>query len=286
MCYAWVRHVNLRRLTWLPHNLLRFHRTGARARLRGGAPGRVLPVSQPRGQARQGPGPDLRHLLSTFRGRRGPGLVQTPAKRASEAAPRPPPSPPPARGLPLPLTGPRRPLPQRRQGGRLAPNAEGWPPRGRLSGAGSPDGDSSTPPPARFPPREDGTTSGGAGSSAWAPPPQPARSGRSAGLLAASARRRGAVRRSPRGKSGRAQWFGAVRSTSRPPRCGNVGSLRFKDTVETQMRAFRTLAWSGLPAAFVCLPDGRQQLHFSSSDRGYSGQQRDLTRRLCLRKKT
>lgn len=34
------------------------------------------------------------------------------------------------------------------------------------------------------------------------------------------------------------------------------------------MRAFRPVAWGGLPAAFVWLPDGQRQLHFSSPERG------------------
>lgn len=69
-------------------------------------------------------------------------------------------------------------------------------------------------------------------------------------------------------RAGRPAWFGLVFSSTRPPRYDNTGIPYFEDAVGTKMRAFCPVAWSGLPAAFVWLPDGQRQLHFSSPERG------------------
>lgn len=77
------------------------------------------------------------------------------------------------------------------------------------------------------------------------------------------------------GRKERETWFKVVSST-RLPRYDNSGKPNFKVAVETKMRAFCPLAWSGLPAAFVWLPDGQQQLHFSYSERSCLAKRRDL----------
>lgn len=78
------------------------------------------------------------------------------------------------------------------------------------------------------------------------------------------------------GRKERETWFGVVVSSTRLPRYDNIGKPNFKVAVETKMRAFCPLAWSGLPAAFVWLPDGQQQLHFSYSERSCLAKRRDL----------